>query len=365
MLKAVQSRITRASLFAAVTALVAVSTIASVATNEANARPKLKPTLPGDSQTTIVVAANTDFSPNRAPSPLRSAPDLLSSPPPARYFTINEVLGNGARASMQLAAVDPKSATDAPTAAPSMHRTDDPFGFATFRAPDGILWTKWRKVLTEIAVEANVIDACKADSEDCKSPAARRFLSVVKKARERSGRERIDLVNRAINADIAYTSDQALHGVADLWMAPLATLSAGRGDCEDYAIAKYAALREAGTPAEDLRFLLVRDNAVRLDHAVLAVRHDGRWLVLDNRHAILMEQTDTRHFTPLFALDQGGVKLFAAPYVKPRTPQNAAKPVSAPISSPWPDDADVPLRGTIAAPLTVAASISLDELPPI
>jgi predicted transglutaminase-like cysteine proteinase len=363
MLRLVRSRITRASLFAAVATLVAVSTIASVATDDANARPKLKPTLSGDSQTTIVVAANSDFSPSRPSSPLRSAPDLLSSPPPAQYFTINEVLaqGNGARASMQLAAVDPKSATDAPAGAPSMHRTDEPFGFATFRAPDGILWTKWRKVLTEIAVEANVIDACKADIEDCKSPAARRFLSVVRKARERSGRERIDLVNRAINADVVYTSDQALHGVADLWTAPLATLAAGRGDCEDYAIAKYAALREAGTPADDLRFLLVRDNAVRLDHAVLAVRHDGRWLVLDNRHAILMEQADTRHFTPLFALDQAGVKLFAAPYAKPRNAAAAPKPVA----SPWPDDADVPLRGTIAAPLKVTALISPDDLPPI
>jgi predicted transglutaminase-like cysteine proteinase len=373
MLKAVQSRVTRASLFAAVTTLVAVSTIASVATDDANARPKLKPTLPGDNQT-LVVAANTDFSgrasyPLRsspAPEPARSAPELLSSPPPAQYFTINEVLaqGNGASSSMRLAAVDQKSATDAPAPVPT-HHTNEPFGFATFRAPDGILWTKWRKVQSEIAAEAGAIVACKADTGECKSPAARRFLGLVKKARERSGRDRIDLVNRSVNSEIAYTNDHAQHGVADLWSAPLAALGSGRGDCEDYAIAKYAALREAGTPAEDLRLLLVRDNAVRLDHAVLAVRHDGRWLVLDNRHAILMEQGDTRHFTPLFALDQSGVKLFAAPYAKPRTPVTAAKPTTSAISSPWPDDADLPLRGTISVSVAAAASVSPDELPPI
>ena len=54
-------------------------------------------------------------------------------------------------------------------------------------------------------------------------------------------------------------------------------------DCEDYAIAKYVALREAGVEAADLRFLLVRDRLAG-DHAVLGVRYEGRWLILDNRH---------------------------------------------------------------------------------
>ena len=43
-----------------------------------------------------------------------------------------------------------------------------------------------------------------------------------------------------------------------------------RGDCEDYAIAKYVALREAGVARENLQLVLVRDRAVRQDHAVLA-----------------------------------------------------------------------------------------------
>jgi len=97
-------------------------------------------------------------------------------------------------------------------------------------------------------------------------------------------------------------------------MAPLATLAAGRGDCEDYAIAKYAILRAAGVPAEDLRLLLVRDRAVSQDHAVLAVRDNGQWLILDNRHAALAETAMLPHFAPLFVLDHTGVSLFASPY---------------------------------------------------
>ena len=43
------------------------------------------------------------------------------------------------------------------------------------------------------------------------------------------------------------------------------------------------------------------------------------WLVLDNRSATLFETADVRHFMPLFAIDERGVNLFAAPY--------AARPV--------------------------------------
>ena len=98
----------------------------------------------------------------------------------------------------------------------------------------------------------------------------------------------------------------------------MATFTGGEGDCEDYAIAKYVALRELGMKADDLRLLLVRDRAVGQDHAVLGVRHDGRWLILDNRHSLLVDMTEVRHFTPLFAIDHEGVKLFAALYAHRR-----------------------------------------------
>ena len=82
---------------------------------------------------------------------------------------------------------------------------------------------------------------------------------------------------------IRYVSDYAQHGEADRWSAPLASFATAKGDCEDYAIAKYVVLREAGVARENLQLVLVRDRAVRQDHAVLAARLDDRWLILDNR----------------------------------------------------------------------------------
>ena len=91
------------------------------------------------------------------------------------------------------------------------------------------------------------------DAEGCPSYAAQ-FLRLIKAVKAKSGRDQLDEANRAVNMAIRYVSDYAQHGEADRWSAPLATFATGKGDCEDYAIAKYVALREAGFPEGDLRW---------------------------------------------------------------------------------------------------------------
>ena len=257
---------------------------------------------------------------------MRISPPPLSdavAPPaaaPARFFTINKVLAkvDGQRDGspsdqVRLAARD-DTATDAPGTLPRRSGAE-PFGMFAFRAPEGVLWTKWRGVATDIEKDAETMARCRASVAPC-SPAATRFIAVIEEVRRHDGRARLETVNRAVNDAIRYTGDMEQHGVADLWSAPLATFGSGRGDCEDYAIAKYVALREAGVAAEDMRIVLVRDMAVREDHAVLAVREGGGWMILDNRSMAPIADSDVRNFMPLFALDQDGVKLFAAPYVE-------------------------------------------------
>ena len=86
----------------------------------------------------------------------------------------------------------------------------------------------------------------------CVSPAALKFLDIVDAARLREGRARLGEINRAINLAIRPISDLAQHGQIDVWTSPLATLARGGGDCEDYAIAKFVALRRAGIAPDDL-----------------------------------------------------------------------------------------------------------------
>ena len=258
--------------------------------------------------------------PKAVPVALRdSLPIQTSAAPPATFFTINAVLakldrsrGRGPDAIRLAALNSSNTATDAPpalTLGPA--GGTEPFGLFTFRAPEGLLSRKWRGVESDMIKEEKVLERCRADADGCPSYAAQ-FLRLINAVKSKSGRARLDEANRGVNAAIRYVADFTQYGEVDRWSAPLATFATAKGDCEDYAIAKYVALRDAGFPTDDLRVVLVRDRTLRQDHAVLAARLDDRWLILDSLRAELIEDSRVPNFTPVFAIDHRGVLLLAA-----------------------------------------------------
>jgi hypothetical protein len=46
-------------------------------------------------------------------------------------------------------------------------------------------------------------------------------------------------------------------------------------------------------------------------HAVVAVRYDQRWVILDDRTIAILDAEDLRNYRPLFALDQHGTQTIA------------------------------------------------------
>jgi predicted transglutaminase-like cysteine proteinase len=212
-------------------------------------------------------------------------PITLGSPHPPSFGIIARPLAlpddaQPAAAALALSAIDRLAVERGPLAVPAV----EPFGLMSVRAPEGGFATKWSGVERDIETEAQVLASCRAAPERCPSAAALRFLAIIDAARIREGRARLGEVNRAINLSIRPMSDLAQYGAVDLWTAPLATLAAGAGDCEDYAIAKYVALKQAGVSDEDLRLLIVQDTKLHAMHAVVAARLEGSWVILDNLH---------------------------------------------------------------------------------
>ncbi len=198
-------------------------------------------------------------------------------------------------------------------APPDLNR--EPFGFRSFRAPEGEIPAKWRSMQERLALEKKALAECRADRLACGSVAAMRFLAILDEAQKfQDPSAQMAAINRLVNSAIRYTSDSTQYGVPDRWSSPLETFATGEGDCEDYAIAKYAALQEIGFEPSNLKLLLVSDIGVGEGHAVLAVRHDGRWLVLDSRRSLILEDAEIEALVPVFALDQAGVELLAAPF---------------------------------------------------
>src|SRR6478609_4400297 len=198
-----------------------------------------------------------------------------------------------------------------PGSADLVRKSAEPFGVFAFRLSGGGLREKWRGVQRKLDDERVQLALCEGDRERCASPAALRFLAIVDNAKAREGRARLGEINRAINLAIHPMSDLAQYGEIDVWSSPLLTFTTGSGDCEDYAIAKFVALRLAGIAPDDLRIVIMHDTIHGGDHAVAAARLDGHWLTLDNRRMAMVEDVYIRNYRPLFVIDQYGVMQYA------------------------------------------------------
>ena len=231
----------------------------------------------------IVATAAPQFSPRCLAAELQSAP----SRPLAQTQQI-------------LASLPPPSLK--PAASPQ------PFDEAAVTIPSGDVSDKWRAIQSRIDAETRVLDRCRIEQE-C-SEAARVFLDIVAQGASRDGLARIGVINRAVNMAIIPTSDMKQWGVDDYWSPPLETLATGRGDCEDYAIAKYAALIGSGVAKDDVKLVIVHNRLRGEDHAVVAARAGDAWVILDNRFLALAPADRLRDATPLYVLDNAGAKIF-------------------------------------------------------
>jgi predicted transglutaminase-like cysteine proteinase len=194
-----------------------------------------------------------------------------------------------------------------PGAMDLIRKSAEPFGLFASKLSAGMLREKWLGVERKLDDERVQLALCDGDRERCVSPAALQLLAIVDNARARDGRARLGEINRAINLAIRPMSDLAQYGQIDVWSSPLVTFTTGAGDCEDYAIAKFVALRLAGVTPDDLRIVVMRDTIHGEDHAVVAARLDDHWLTLDNRRMAMVEDAYIRNYRPLFVIDQYGV----------------------------------------------------------
>lgn len=118
-------------------------------------------------------------------------------------------------------------------------------------------------------------------------------------------------VNDFFNRRLAFQEDAVTWGVPDYWATPLESLDKRAGDCEDYAIAKYATLVAMGVPTARLRMVYVRARlgGQSLAHMVLAYYAEpgAEPLILDNLRPELLPASQRRDLTPVFSFNTEGL----------------------------------------------------------
>jgi predicted transglutaminase-like cysteine proteinase len=118
--------------------------------------------------------------------------------------------------------------------------------------------------------------------------------------------EQLRLVNRYVNSRVQYEDDLSHFGRVDVWSSANETLRSGRGDCEDYAIAKLQLLRAAGFNQHDLYLSIVHDLVRRADHAVVVARADGHMYVLDDGTSEVLDARAVTDYRPMLTFASYG-----------------------------------------------------------
>ena len=109
-------------------------------------------------------------------------------------------------------------------------------------------------------------------------------------------------VNKFFNR-FPYRLDSEAYGIMDYWATP-AEFMAKSGDCEDYAIIKYFALRQLGFDTDALRIVVLTDTIRNLAHGVLAVYIASEVYILDNLSNLAMSHNRLKHYKPQFSVNE-------------------------------------------------------------
>ncbi len=135
--------------------------------------------------------------------------------------------------------------------------------------------------------------------------------------RDRDRRGQIEAVNQLVNR-ARYRDDAVNYGLRDYWATPAELFTRG-GDCEDYAFAKFTALRTLGFSNRDLRLVVVYDLARGIPHAVLAVDLGTETLILDSQFNTIFPAARLRRYLPYYSVNEDGGWIHIAGWTTPRT----------------------------------------------
>lgn len=113
-------------------------------------------------------------------------------------------------------------------------------------------------------------------------------------------------LNTRVNNSVEYEHDKK-----DYWKAPYELSNDGKGDCEDIAIFKFFCVnKNLGDRFIVIGNLFYKPENKRMDHAILVIKEQDTWLVLDNltNDIITLNEYRLRYdFIPMIYFDEMSV----------------------------------------------------------
>ena len=175
--------------------------------------------------------------------------------------------------------------------------------------PSGQNFPKWNAIGDSLSQEIAAVEGCLGGA-GCPSRAAGEIAGRLADIDGGSPLSRAEAVHDLMNSR-PYRDDRRQFGRSDVWQTPFAFWRSG-GDCEDYAIAKYMALRALGFSDTQLRLTVMTGRASREVHAVLLIEIDQRWYVADNLERGLRPVEAHDGWKPEFSVSAAGAWRYVA-----------------------------------------------------
>lgn len=135
------------------------------------------------------------------------------------------------------------------------------------------------------------------------------WRALIQNSQHLNEQQKLQAVNNFFN-QFVFISDEKLWGKEDYWATPYEFVGVGAGDCEDFSIAKYQALRELGIPDKKLRLIYVKALELNQFHMVVAYypTPSSVPVILDNLKGEILPATQRKDLLPIYSFN--GSKLW-------------------------------------------------------
>lgn len=177
------------------------------------------------------------------------------------------------------------------------------FGSIEFKASSLNSLPKWTNVLKKIAIEEDLYRICSIDSTRCEDKSYDKWVKFIQQSnyKNMSLGEKLEAVNSFANK-WPYKTDMEVWGRSDYWESPAEFLKYS-GDCEDYAITKFVSLKKLGVPPQNLRIVVLQDTIRNIAHAVLSVKVNNEYYILDSLINMVVKDDKLKQYIPQYSIN--------------------------------------------------------------
>ncbi|WP_024955898.1 transglutaminase-like cysteine peptidase [Sulfurospirillum arcachonense] len=138
--------------------------------------------------------------------------------------------------------------------------------------------------------------------------------------------EKLLKVNNFFN-QVRYQSDFKTWGVKDYWATRMEFLGKDKGDCEDFATAKYFTLKQLNVPTSKMYLSYVKATKQKIAHMVLTYFKTKKSipLVLDNYNKRILPATKRPDLIPVYSFNGDSLYLAKQKGLGKEVPSGVAK----------------------------------------